>query len=83
MKIRVECYSGYRGEETPRAVFMGSRKIEVVDILDQWLSPDHRYFKIRGSDQSIYIIRNDSITLEWSLTYYMLENPAVRVVENE
>lgn len=75
MKISVECYSGYRGEETPRAVWIGSRKIEVIDILDRWLSPDHRYFKIRGNDQSVYIIRNDSITLEWDLTYYMQENP--------
>jgi hypothetical protein len=83
MKISVECYSGYRGEETPRAVFMGSRKIEVLDILDQWLSPDHRYFKIRGSDQSIYIIRNDSITLEWTLTYYMQENPVAGSMQND
>lgn len=83
MKIRVECYSGYRGEETPRAVFIGSRKIEVINILDQWLSPDHRYFKIRGNDQSIYIIRNDSITLEWTLTYYMQENPGADSMQND
>jgi len=75
MKISVECYAGYREEETPRAVWIGSRKIEVIDILDRWLSPDHRYFKIRGNDQSIYIIRNDSMTLEWDLTYYMYGNP--------
>jgi len=75
MKISVECYCGYRGEGTTRTVCIGSRKIEVTEILDRWLSPDHRYFKIRGNDQSIYIIRNDSITSKWDLTYYMQENP--------
>ncbi len=83
MKISVECYSGYRGEETPRVVWIGSSKIEVIDILDRWLSPDHRYFKIRVNDQSVYIIRNDSITLEWDLTYYMQENPVADSRKND
>ena len=25
----------------------GLERIEVADVLDQWLSPDHRYFKLR------------------------------------
>ncbi len=83
MKISVECYSGYRGEEIPRVVWIGSRKIEVIDILDRWLSPDHRYFKIRGNDQSVYIIRNDSITLEWDLIYYMQENSVADSMQND
>jgi hypothetical protein len=46
--IRVDCYAGYRGEETPRRPTMGVRHISVVEIQDRWLAPDHRYFKIIG-----------------------------------
>ncbi len=70
MNIRVECYSGFRGEETPRRIWMGERKIEVLDILDRWLAPDHRYFKILGDDKSIYIIRHDTVLWEWEMTFY-------------
>ena len=46
----VECYAGYRGEETPRALFFGARRLEVVEIIDRWLSPEHLYFKLRTVD---------------------------------
>ena len=51
MKIQVECYSGYRGEETPRRLTFGVRVIEVTEVLDRWLAPDHRYFKVRGEEK--------------------------------
>ena len=49
--IKVECYAGYRGEETPRRFWMGTRKIEVKKVKDRWLAPDHRYFKVLGEDK--------------------------------
>ena len=70
MQIKVECYAGYRGEETPRRMWMGCRKIEIHDILDRWLAPDHRYFKVYGDDAAIYIIRHDIESLTWELTYF-------------
>ncbi len=70
MEIKVECYSGYRGEETPRFILMQSRKIEVKNISDRWLAPDHRYFKCIGDDQATYIIRHDLQTLRWELIFY-------------
>jgi hypothetical protein len=70
MYIRVECYAGYRGEETPRNFWLGSRKIEVREIQDRWMAPDHRYFKLVGDDDSVYIIRHDMETLDWELIFY-------------
>ena len=70
MKIHVECYAGYRGEETPRRFFLGESKIEVLDILDRWLAPDHRYFKLRGDDGYQYIMRHDVETGRWELTMF-------------
>lgn len=70
MNIRVECYSGYRGEESPRRFHMGERCVEIVEALDRWLAPDHRYFKVRGDDGSIYILRHDASTSTWELTVF-------------
>ena len=70
IEIKVECYAGYRGEETPRAIGFESGKIEVKKVLDRWLDPDYRYFKIQGEDEGIYIIRNDMNTGAWGLTFY-------------
>ena len=70
MGIRVECYAGYRGEETPRAFFLGERRIEVVEVLDRWLAPDHRYFKVRGDDAGIYMLRHDETACEWEMTMF-------------
>jgi hypothetical protein len=42
----------------------------VVDVLDRWLSPEHRYFKLRGDDGGIYILRHDVARGQWDLTLY-------------
>jgi hypothetical protein len=74
MQIQVDCYAGYRGEETPRRLTMGARSIEVVEIRDRWLAPDHRYFKIIGDDGGLYIIRHDPHRHCWELTCFK-QNP--------
>jgi hypothetical protein len=68
--IKVDCYAGYRGEETPRMIRMGQRIIRVVEVIDSWLSPNHRYFKIKGDDEALYIIRHDPHNSHWQLTFY-------------
>jgi hypothetical protein len=67
MKIQVECYAGYRGEQEPRAFTMGARRSAVVEILDRWLSPDHRYFKVRTDDDRTLVLRHDAASDEWEL----------------
>ena len=70
IEIRVECYAGYRGEETPRRFFFKERPVEVVEVLDRWLDPQHRYFKLKGDDQALYIIRHDVGSGQWELTMF-------------
>ncbi len=59
MQIRVECYAGYKGEETPRRFHIGDRLVEVAEVIDRWLAPDHSYFKLLGDDGALYILRHD------------------------
>lgn len=70
LKVNVECYSGYRGEESPRRVIIGERTLDVVEIIDRWLSPDSRYFKVRCDDGSIYIFRHNVVNDRWELTLF-------------
>jgi hypothetical protein len=76
MKIIVKCYSGYRADEAPRSIQLGSLVVQVNEIKDRWLSTDHRYFKLIGDDDATYIIRQDVEKQKWELTYYkQAENP--------
>jgi hypothetical protein len=68
--LRVECYSGYRGEETPRWLLLGARKVEVVDVIDRWLAPECRYFKVAGADGARYIVRHDTGSACWDLVMF-------------
>ena len=70
MKILVRCYSGYRVDEKPKSICFDSSVVSVDQILDQWVGPDHRYFKFLGGDNATYIIRQDMDSLDWELTYY-------------
>ena len=66
-RLRVEAYCGYRGEQEPRAFTLGERRFTVQEILDRWLDPQHRYFKIRADDGRTFILRHDSPTDAWEL----------------
>lgn len=68
--VMVECYAGHRGEESPRRFYLGDRVVEISEILDRWLDPEHRYFKVRGNDDGVYILRHDTAKGEWELIMY-------------
>jgi hypothetical protein len=70
LEIAVECYAGYRGEQTPRAIVLDDRRVAVAEILDQWLAADHRYFKLRADDGHVYIVRQEVESGTWTLTMF-------------
>ena len=69
--IKVIAYSGYRGEEVPRAFFINEEKITVVDVLDMRTEESmscqgrRRFFMVRGNDCRKYKIYYDEKILEW------------------
>ncbi len=68
--IRVECHAGHRAEELPRRFFMGQKEIQVDEIIDRWLDPAYRYFKLRGDDGAIYILRYATASDGWELVLF-------------
>lgn len=65
MEVRVESYAGYRGEETPRRFHVGEQQVAVTAILERWLAPDHRGFRVKGDDGGVYVLRQDLTSLAW------------------
>jgi hypothetical protein len=58
MKLRVECYSGYKADERPQRFFLRQRRFEVREVLDQWYGPNDFFVRVRADDGNIYILRH-------------------------
>ena len=71
LTVGVECYAGYRGEQTPRTLILAERRIAVAKVVDAWLSPEYRYFKLRGVDGDTYLVRHDQRSDTWELTMFL------------
>lgn len=70
IEIKVECYAGHRADQRPQRFTLGQRLIEVKEIIDQWHGVDYRYFKLRGGDGGVYILRHDEAADRWELTMF-------------
>ena len=70
-RVEVIAYSGYRGEETPRAVVFRGKRMEVIEILKQWVEERsdkreiRRFYQIKGSDGNLYTIYYNEKSMEW------------------
>ena len=64
MKLRVERYSGSKGDERPVRVRLDDHDYFIEELLDQWYGPDDAYFKVRADDGNFYILRRATTTPE-------------------
>lgn len=72
--IQVECYAGAKADETPRRFRLEERVVEIGEVLDRWYQvesqpewPRADYFKVRGVDQSEFLLKHDLESDEWYL----------------
>ena len=72
--IQVECYAGAKADETPRRFVWEEMRIEVGEVLDRWYQVESKpewpradYFKVRGIDQTEYLLKHDLESDEWFL----------------
>jgi hypothetical protein len=70
-KIEVIAHSGYRAEESPRTILLHDERIEVIEVMKQWIqerSDDRsqkRFYQVKGSDRTIHMIYYDEKVMEW------------------
>jgi hypothetical protein len=70
MKLRVECYSGYKADERPVRFYLGNRKLEVTELVDRWYGEDHEYFKLLADDGNRYVLKYQRPENRWDLIEY-------------
>ncbi len=63
--VEVECYAGYRGDESPRVLIVRGQPYPVADILRQWQEPGRRYFKLRLSGGDERLVYHDAAADSW------------------
>lgn len=76
MNVRVECYAGYRAEETPRRLLLDGRSVEVVELLERWRTPQARGFRLRGDDGALYLLVQENRSGQWTLEIPPSRRPA-------
>jgi len=54
----------------PRSLYWGERRIDIIEIMDQWYGPGYRYVKAKGHDSSVYILRLDEINDQCELIMF-------------
>jgi hypothetical protein len=69
---QVQCYAGYKADESPRRFICDSTWIEVEEVLDRWYQGDRDpewpiadYFKVKGDDGHEYVLKHDRDHNEW------------------
>lgn len=65
--VIVEAYSGYKGEETPRAFTLDGIRLAVAEVIDRWYTDTHSYFRVRTSDDQRYVLRCHLDVGSWEL----------------
>ena len=68
MRIQIEPHADLRA--APRRLYRGGRPIDIIEIVDQWYGPGYRYVKVKGHDNSVYILRLDEIGDQWELIMF-------------
>jgi hypothetical protein len=77
MRLNVETIRD-TGRELPLAFDFLGRRVEVVEIVDQWFGSDYRYCKVKGDDGAVYILRVIEHCSDWQLTLF--SSPRIQTV---
>ncbi len=68
LAVAVDCYAGHHGDETPRRFTRGGQRVEILAVVGQWRTQDHRYFRVRTAAEETYTLRQDVRSGGWELT---------------
>jgi hypothetical protein len=66
-ELRVDSFSGYKGEVTPRRFTADGADHAVAEIIGKWYTDTHLYFRVRTTAQGQYVLRYDLDHLTWEL----------------
>jgi hypothetical protein len=53
------------------SLYWSERRIDIIEIIDQWYGADYRYVKVKDDDGGLYILRFDERRNEWALIMFV------------
>jgi len=66
-ELRVECYAGHRADQRPVRFSILERTFDVLEVEDQWYSPEAIYFRVLADDGNRYVLRHQETQDIWTL----------------
>jgi hypothetical protein len=70
----VDCYSGYKANERPRAFVLDGQRHEVVEIVDRWYEggrtaadPQVDIFKVKTAGGAVFMLRYNALFDAWTV----------------
>jgi len=78
VRLKVECYSGYKADERPLRFSIGDKLgrqvFEVREVLDQWYGVGYQCFKVLADDDNFYILRHQQEEDNWLLDSFRVHD---------
>jgi hypothetical protein len=68
MDYRVECYSGWKYGERPKALISEEARYEIVEILKSWRTPDEICFHVRIVEGASFELIYDESRDQWRVS---------------
>lgn len=65
--MRVECYSGFKGDERPLRLEIAGQMVDVAEVEDRWYSPGATYFRVSLVNGERYVLRREDAQGLWTL----------------
>jgi hypothetical protein len=65
--VQVISYSGYKAEESPRALKLGDAVVPIAQIEDRWYSPGETFFRVLTESGDHYLLRHVNAQDSWTL----------------
>jgi hypothetical protein len=67
MSEQVECHSDVEYAERPIAIQWQGQRLQIVDILTRWRSPNGKCFRVKTTDDQIFDLFYDELYDEWRI----------------
>ncbi len=63
----VECRSDTEYAERPIALYWQEQRLEIVDILSRWRTPEGKRFRVRTADGQLFELNYDQVENLWEI----------------
>jgi hypothetical protein len=70
VQIEVDSEADDTGIKKPTRIRLNGRVVAIVEAIDRWPGGDYCYFKVRGDDGNLYILRLNEARDSWELTMF-------------